>query len=170
MQAATGADGTIVPRAMRGGTRVAGPATQRTRACANCARDPTHSHAACVVPRRNDVSTRDGTCRSCGSAPSCTNSRRSSATDPSGWRASRPYPPRPCRSTLASQSPRGHWPRSRPSGKKLTAQPWDGNWRCLTLQDGEKEFNLDQCESLVRSACQFFPRLPNGNVSGFCAR
>jgi len=55
-------------------------------------------------------------------------------------------------------------------GKKLTAQAWDGNWRCLSLQDGEKELGLDQCADMVRSACQFFPRLPNGNVSGCSTR
>lgn len=53
-------------------------------------------------------------------------------------------------------------------GIKLTAQSWDGNWRCLTLSPEESERTLDQCAELVRAACQIYPRLPNGNVSRAC--
>ena len=53
---------------------------------------------------------------------------------------------------------------------KLTAQSWDGNWRCLGLSPVEGERTLEHCERLVRAACQIFPRLPNGNVSGACRR
>jgi len=55
-------------------------------------------------------------------------------------------------------------------GRKLTAQSWDGNWRCLKLSDGEQERALADCADLVKVACRVFPRLPNGNVSRDCGQ
>ena len=55
-------------------------------------------------------------------------------------------------------------------GLKLTAQSWDGNWRCFGLLNDEKELNLDPCADMVRSACRSYPRLPNGNVSPVCVQ
>jgi len=54
-------------------------------------------------------------------------------------------------------------------GRKLAAQSWDGNWRCLSLLAEERERGLAECSDLVKAACGIFPRLPNGNVSGNCA-
>jgi hypothetical protein len=53
-------------------------------------------------------------------------------------------------------------------GRKLTAQSWDGNWRCLSLLGKEQERPLADCADLAKAACRIFPRLPNGNVSGDC--
>jgi hypothetical protein len=49
-------------------------------------------------------------------------------------------------------------------GKKLTAQSWDGNWRCLFLQGEERERDLGQCADLVQAACKFYAHLPNGKL------
>jgi hypothetical protein len=54
--------------------------------------------------------------------------------------------------------------------KKLIAQAWDGNWRCLSLGDGEQERDLAQCEDLLRASCAYFPRLPNGARNPGCGR
>ncbi len=53
-------------------------------------------------------------------------------------------------------------------GRKLIAQSWDGNWRCLKVLNGEQELGLADCADLVKEACKMFPRLPNGNVSRDC--
>jgi Sulfatase len=46
--------------------------------------------------------------------------------------------------------------------RKLTAQAWDGAWRCLTLDDGEHEVDLARCGDLVTASRGFFPLRPNG--------
>jgi Sulfatase len=46
--------------------------------------------------------------------------------------------------------------------RKLTAQAWDGAWRCLTLEGGEKEVDLGRCADLVAASRRFFPLRPNG--------
>ena len=46
--------------------------------------------------------------------------------------------------------------------RKLTAQAWDGAWRCLTLGDGEREVELGRCGDLVEASRRFFPLRPNG--------
>jgi hypothetical protein len=52
--------------------------------------------------------------------------------------------------------------------KKLTAQSWDGNWRCLSLAGLEVERSLGECADLEKAACRVFPRLPNGEVPSGC--
>jgi hypothetical protein len=46
--------------------------------------------------------------------------------------------------------------------KKLTAQAWDGAWRCMDLEGGEREVALDQCADLVTESRRFFATRPNG--------
>ncbi|MFT3776165.1 MAG: sulfatase-like hydrolase/transferase [Minicystis sp.] len=46
--------------------------------------------------------------------------------------------------------------------RKLFSQVWDGEWRCLTLRDGEREVDLGQCADLVKASRAFFPEKPNG--------
>jgi hypothetical protein len=46
--------------------------------------------------------------------------------------------------------------------RKLTAQAWDGAWRCLTLSGGEREVDLGRCQDLVEVSRSFFPKKPNG--------
>lgn len=55
-------------------------------------------------------------------------------------------------------------------GKKLTAQSWDGNWRCLFLQGEERERDLGQCADLVQAACKFYAHLPNGKPVRACGK
>jgi hypothetical protein len=55
-------------------------------------------------------------------------------------------------------------------GKKLTAQAWDGNWRCLSLGGEERERDLAECRDLAQASCAFFPRLPNGDKNPGCPR
>lgn len=55
-------------------------------------------------------------------------------------------------------------------GRKLTAQAWDGNWRCLQLSGTEQERDLSECEDLVQVACGIFPRLPNGKAPRGCEK
>ena len=52
--------------------------------------------------------------------------------------------------------------------KKLTAQSWDGNWRCLSLAGAESERTIGDCSELVKAACGTFPRLPNGRALQGC--
>lgn len=47
--------------------------------------------------------------------------------------------------------------------RKLTAQAWDGAWRCLALQGGEREVDLAQCQDLVSASQRFFAARPNGD-------
>ena len=46
--------------------------------------------------------------------------------------------------------------------RKLTAQAWDGAWRCLLLDGGEREVDLARCVDLVEASRRFFPTRPNG--------
>ncbi len=46
--------------------------------------------------------------------------------------------------------------------RKLTAQAWDGGWRCLTLDGGEREVDLARCADLVEASRRFFATRPNG--------
>jgi hypothetical protein len=54
--------------------------------------------------------------------------------------------------------------------KKLAAQAWDGNWRCLLLGGEERERDLAECQDLIPASCAFFPRLPNGAHNPGCPR
>jgi glucan phosphoethanolaminetransferase (alkaline phosphatase superfamily) len=54
--------------------------------------------------------------------------------------------------------------------RKLTAQSWDGQWRCLLLEGSEREVDLAQCADLRHSACQYFPTMPNSVPDPVCAR
>jgi hypothetical protein len=47
--------------------------------------------------------------------------------------------------------------------RKLTAQAWDGGWRCLSVRGGEHEEPLERCEDLARASRAFFDRKPNGS-------
>ena len=47
-------------------------------------------------------------------------------------------------------------------GRKLTAQVWDGAWRCLELEGGEREVDLARCADLVEASRRWFPLRPNG--------
>jgi hypothetical protein len=47
--------------------------------------------------------------------------------------------------------------------QKLTAQAWDGAWRCMELEGGEREVDLARCSGLVASSREFFPKRPNGD-------
>jgi hypothetical protein len=47
-------------------------------------------------------------------------------------------------------------------GRKLVAQAWDGNWRCLSLVPEEHERDLGACADLVLASRSYFPELPNG--------
>jgi len=46
--------------------------------------------------------------------------------------------------------------------RKLTAQAWDGAWRCMLLSGGEREVDLAQCGDLVSASRRYFPKRPNG--------
>ena len=46
--------------------------------------------------------------------------------------------------------------------RKLTAQAWDGGWRCLTLDGDEQEVDLARCGDLVETSRRFFPLRPSG--------
>jgi hypothetical protein len=46
--------------------------------------------------------------------------------------------------------------------RKLVAQAWDGEWRCLSVRGGEHEEDLGRCEDLVVASRAFFPTKPNG--------
>jgi hypothetical protein len=46
--------------------------------------------------------------------------------------------------------------------RKLTAQPWDPDWRCLALAGGEHEVPLAQCADLVEASRASFEKRPNG--------
>jgi hypothetical protein len=52
--------------------------------------------------------------------------------------------------------------------KKLVAQVWDGKWRCMSLEDGERELELHRCPELIRTACAAFPTLPSGTRNWPC--
>jgi hypothetical protein len=52
--------------------------------------------------------------------------------------------------------------------KKLVAQVWDGKWRCMSLEGGEREVDLYQCPELIRAACAAFPTLPSGTKNWPC--
>ncbi len=47
-------------------------------------------------------------------------------------------------------------------GQKLVAQAWDGEWRCLGLQGGERLLPREECAVLGEASRRYFPRLPNG--------
>jgi hypothetical protein len=46
--------------------------------------------------------------------------------------------------------------------RKLTAQVWDGAWRCMELAGGEHEVDLAECRDLVSASRGFFAKRPNG--------
>jgi hypothetical protein len=46
--------------------------------------------------------------------------------------------------------------------RKLVAQPWDGAWRCLRLEGGEREVEASACTDLVGASRAAFPTMPNG--------
>lgn len=46
--------------------------------------------------------------------------------------------------------------------RKLTAQAWDGEWRCLRLAGGEREVPLGGCADLVAASRAVFRTKPNG--------
>lgn len=46
--------------------------------------------------------------------------------------------------------------------RKLTAQVWDGEWRCLSLAGKEHEVPLDRCSDLLRASRPLFLTKPNG--------
>lgn len=46
--------------------------------------------------------------------------------------------------------------------RKLTAQAWDGEWRCLLLAGGEREAPLAACADLVTASRAMFKTKPNG--------
>lgn len=46
--------------------------------------------------------------------------------------------------------------------RKLTAQAWDGEWRCLLATPKEHEVPLDRCADLLRASRPIFPTKPNG--------
>ncbi|MBN1612809.1 MAG: sulfatase-like hydrolase/transferase [Polyangiaceae bacterium] len=52
--------------------------------------------------------------------------------------------------------------------KKLVAQVWDGKWRCMGLEGGERELDLRRCPELIRTACAAFPTLPSGSKNWPC--
>ena len=52
---------------------------------------------------------------------------------------------------------------------KLIAQAWDGQWRCLSLGDDEREQTLAMCDALRKTACQHFGKLPNSKPDPGCA-
>lgn len=45
--------------------------------------------------------------------------------------------------------------------RKLTAQPWDRGWKCLSLAGGEHEVPLDRCADLVEASRGAFPTRPD---------
>jgi hypothetical protein len=49
--------------------------------------------------------------------------------------------------------------------RKLTAQAWDGAWRCLSLVGAEREVDLATCGDLVKASQGFFPTKPNGDAN-----
>jgi hypothetical protein len=55
------------------------------------------------------------------------------------------------------------------SEKKLTAQSWDGQWRCLSLRGGEREVDLTWCAELRQSACKYYRTMPNFARDPACA-
>lgn len=46
--------------------------------------------------------------------------------------------------------------------RKLFAQVWDGEWRCLSLRQGEREIDLAGCADLVKASRDVFATKPNG--------
>jgi hypothetical protein len=46
--------------------------------------------------------------------------------------------------------------------RKLVAQPWDGAWRCLRLEGGEREVEPSACTDLLPASRAAFPTMPNG--------
>lgn len=53
---------------------------------------------------------------------------------------------------------------------KLTAQSWDGQWRCMALTGSESEVDLAACSELRRVACRQFRSMPNSRPDPFCAQ
>ena len=51
---------------------------------------------------------------------------------------------------------------------KLTAQSWDGQWRCLSLTGSEHEVELSACAELRQAACQHFRVMPNSQPDPAC--
>ncbi len=47
--------------------------------------------------------------------------------------------------------------------RKLTAQPWDAGWKCLSLPGGEHEVPLEACADLVDVSRSAFPTRPNND-------
>lgn len=48
------------------------------------------------------------------------------------------------------------------AGRKLLAQPWDGQWRCTELEGAEHEVALERCRDLVAVSQRAFATKPNG--------
>jgi hypothetical protein len=49
--------------------------------------------------------------------------------------------------------------------RKLTEQPWDSGWKCLSLAGGEHEQPLDRCADLVEVSRGVFPKRPDGEAN-----
>lgn len=56
------------------------------------------------------------------------------------------------------------------NNRKLVAQVWDGAWRCIQLEGGEREVDRAQCRDLIDRACAVFPNLPSGDANWPCRR
>jgi hypothetical protein len=54
--------------------------------------------------------------------------------------------------------------------RKLVAQVWDGAWRCLLLEGGEREVARGQCSRLIETACETYPTLPSGDRNWPCRK
>jgi hypothetical protein len=46
--------------------------------------------------------------------------------------------------------------------RKLTAQIWDGGWRCFSGKGGEHEIPLANCDDLAKASRAYFAKKPNG--------
>lgn len=51
---------------------------------------------------------------------------------------------------------------------KLTAQSWDGQWRCMSLTGSEHEVELSACANLRQAACRYFRVMPNSQPDPMC--
>ena len=51
---------------------------------------------------------------------------------------------------------------------KLTAQSWDGQWRCLSLTGSEHEVDLSDCSALRQASCKNFRAMPNSQPDPMC--
>jgi hypothetical protein len=81
-----------------------------------------------------------------------------------------PHPPMPITNcTETFRCPLNTW-GVLGTDRKLIAQAWDGAWRCLRLEGGEREVDRGECSALIETACEVYSTLPCGDKNWPCRR